>query len=155
MKNIEYQITAQEKEFATNHLAKTRDAFVNSIQNMNDKQWYYRPGSGHWSVAECADHLLQTELYYFQSTIDKMLSDPADPDRRKEAAGKDVAAYAGMEDRSYKIKGAPWEEIFEKKIDKKNLIASFLNKRNEMINWVTNTDQELRVHYSVPRFGNH
>jgi len=149
MKNEEYQISAQEKEFAINRLSNTRDAFVKTIEGMTEKQWYHRPGPGQWSVAECADHLLQTELYYFQPTINTMLAEPANPERRGEAIGKDVASYAGMEDRSYKIKGAPWEEIFEKKIDRENLISSFLKKRNEMIEWVKNTDEELRVHFSV------
>jgi hypothetical protein len=77
-----------------------------------------------------------------------MLSEPANPEKRKEAEGKDVASYAGMEDRSYKIKGQPWEEVFEKKIDKENLIKSFLEKRSEMMEWIKNTDEELRVHFT-------
>jgi len=149
MKNIEFQITTEEKDFAANHLSNTRDAFVKTIEGMTEKQWYHRPGPGQWSVAECADHLLQTEVYFCQPTIDKMLAEPANPERRAEATGKDVSSYAGMEDRSYKIQGAPWEEVFEKKIDKENLIASFLEKRNELIEWVKNTDEELRVHFTV------
>ena len=149
MKNVEYQINTQEIDFAATHLAKTRDAFVKSIEGLTDKQWYHRPGPGQWSIAECADHLLQTELYYFEPTIKTMLAEPANPERLAEATGKDAGAYSSMEDRSYKIKGAPWEEVFEKKIDRENLISSFLQKRNEMIEWVKNTDEELRVHFTV------
>jgi len=148
MKNKNYQITDLEKDFAINHLGKTRDAFVNKVQNLKEDEWYHRPSPSQWSLAECADHILQTELYFFKPTLDKMLSAPPDSDKQKEAIGKDTAAYASMEDRSYKLKGKPWEEVFEKKIDKENLIQAFVTKRNEMINWVRNTDEELRVHFT-------
>ena len=148
MKNKDYQITGKEKDFAIQHLTGTANKFIETIKDLNEDQWYFRAGSGQWSIAECADHLLQTELYFFKPTIDKMLSEPANPEKRKEAEGKDVASYAGMEDRSYKIKGQPWEEVFEKKIDKENLVKSFLEKRSEMMEWIKNTDEELRVHFT-------
>ncbi len=148
MKNKDYQITGTEKDFAIQHLTGTANKFIETIKDLTEDQWYFRAASGQWSIAECADHLLQTELYFFKPTIDKMLSEPANPEKRKEAEGKDVASYAGMEDRSYKIKGQPWEEVFEKKIDKENLIKSFLEKRSEMMEWIKNTDEELRVHFT-------
>ena len=114
---------------------------------MNDEQWYLRPGPGQWSAAECADHLLQTELYYFMPTIQKMLAEPANPDRLSEAAGKDQLAIDSMEHRTIKIKGQPWEEKSEYVIDREELIKSFVIKRNEFIEYLKNSDAEFRVHY--------
>jgi hypothetical protein len=141
-------ITDAERAFAIQHLTQTGKAFIDSIRDMTEQQWYMRPGPGQWSASECADHLMQTEAYFFMPTIQKMLSEPADPARRTETAGKDEAAIASMENRSYKIKGQPWDESAEKKIDKEALMADFQVKRKEVIDWLSQTQDPLRVHYT-------
>lgn len=149
MDNTLTNITDAERAFAIQHLTQTGKAFIDSIRDMTEAQWYMRPGPGQWSASECADHLLQTEVYFFMPTIQKMLSEPADPARRAETAGKDEAAIASMENRTYKIKGQPWDETADKKIDKEALIAGFEQKRAEVIAWLSDTQDALRVHYTT------
>jgi uncharacterized damage-inducible protein DinB len=149
MKNPEYQITQGEKDFAVQHLSKTRDNFVNAIRGLSEAQWYFKPATDKWNAAQCAQHVLETELYYFMPTIEKMLAEEAAPEKKKEAFGKDEASYKSMEDRTYKIKGQPWEEQENKKVDKEGLISAFVNKRNEIIEWLKNSDEEFRAHFTV------
>ncbi len=144
----EYQITEAEKQFAIDHLTRTGKEFVDSIRGLTEKQWYLRPGPGQWSAAECADHLLQTELYYFMPTIQQMLSEAPNPDRRSETAGKDELAISSMENRTYKIKGQPWDESSEKKLDIEEVISAFSEKRKEIIEWLRNSNDAFRVHYT-------
>lgn len=145
MENNAFQISEQERTFAIEHLTKTRDAFVNTIKELDERQWYLKPGPGHWSTAECAEHLFLTEVYYFMPNILKMQADGPNPDKIAEAAGKDEVAISSMENRSYKVIGAPWEEVAGRKIDKDPLIATFLEKRNEVISWLKQTKDPLRV----------
>jgi len=144
-----HQISDSEKQFAIDYLKRTGEAFIAAIKDFDDRKWHLRPGPGQWSAAECADHLLQTELYYFMPTIQQMLAEPANPDRRSETENKDEMSYASMENRSYKIKGAPWEESSEKVVDKEALTAAFSTKRSEIIEWLRNSNDNLRVHYTT------
>ena len=148
MNNNEATISSQEKKFAIEHLNRTGKAFVEAIQDFNEKQWYMRPGPGQWSAAECAQHILETELYYFMPTVEKMLSEEPALARMAEANGKDNSIIAGMENREYKIKGQPWEESSEKVIDREALIASFQAKRAENIVWLENSDGAFRANFT-------
>jgi uncharacterized damage-inducible protein DinB len=147
MNSNAYTITSQEKQFAIDHLNRTGKAFINAIAGMSDKQWYLRPGPGEWSAAECAQHLLETELYYFLPTVEKMLAEAAAPERMAESAGKDQAVIDSMEIRNHKIKGQPWEESPDKKIDKAALIAAFEAKRADNIRWLENSDGNFRANF--------
>jgi hypothetical protein len=148
MKNPAFQITSEEKAFALDHLARSRDHFIKTIADINETQWYLRPGAGEWSAAECADHLLQTELYFFMPTVQKMLSEPADPEKRSEAAGKDQMVVESMEKRAMKIKGQPWEEKSEYIVDKEALVQNFLKERNAFISYLESSDDEFRAHFT-------
>jgi len=143
-----YKITKEEKQFAIEHLTRTGKEFIESIQDLNRNQWNIRPGAGQWSIAECADHILKTELYFFMPTIQKMLSEPADAGKMAEAAGKDEISYKSMENRSYKIVGQPWEESSEDTINRETLMAEFASKRAEIIEWLKNSEDEFRVHFT-------
>jgi hypothetical protein len=143
-----HTITAEERQFAIHHLTQTGKAFIDSIRDLTEVQWYMRPGPGQWSASECADHLLQTELYFFMPTIESMLAQAPDPSRMTETAGKDELCVKSMESRSIKIKGAPWDETAEKKIDKGELIRQFEAKRASVVEWLAQTDAAFRVHYT-------
>jgi uncharacterized damage-inducible protein DinB len=147
MNHSDYSITSQERQFAIDHLRRSARAFLDSISDLNEKQWYMRPGPGQWSAAECAEHILETELYFFMPTVEKVLSEPADPSRMQETAGKDSQVIASMENRTHKLKGRPWEESSEKVIDKAALMATFEAKRAEHIAWLENAGENFRVHF--------
>lgn len=154
MDSISHQITEQERTFAIEHLIRTRDTFLKSIKNVDEKTWYRRPGPGQWSVAECAEHLMLTEVYYFMPSIQKMLAEGPDPSRMEQVIGKDAIAISSMEDRSYKAVGAPWEETNDREIDKNMLMETFLVKRNEVIQYLLNTKDPLRaVFFDAPGLG--
>ncbi len=152
MQNPQFQITPLERDFAIAHLERTRDALVKAVENLTEEQWYFRAEPGQWTPAQCASHLLETELYFFMPTLEKMLSEPADPDRMKDAQGKDQLSYMSMEDRSFKIQGQPRTDEEGKKVDKESLISAFLQKRNENIEWLRSTTVELRTHFTVMPF---
>ena len=147
MSHNQFTISAQEKQFAVNHLNKTGKAFIDAIAGMSEKQWYLRPGPGQWSAAECAQHLLETELYYFMPSIEKMLADAPNPERMAETMGKDQAVIDSMEVRTHRIKGQPWEESADKVIDKAALMAAFEAKRAENIKWLENSDGNFRANF--------
>ena len=147
MNSTPYLITPQEKQFAIDHLRRTGKAFIDAIADMGEKQWYRRPGPGEWSAAECAQHLLETELYYFMPSVEKMLAEAPDPEKMKLTSGKDQAVIDSMEIRTYKIKGQPWDESSDKVIDKAALISAFEAKRAENIQWLEKSDGNFRANF--------
>lgn len=154
MKNPAYQISEAERSFALNHLSASRDLFVNTIRDLSEGEWYLRPGAGEWTPAECAEHIFQTEIYYFDPILKQMLASPAAPEKMPEVVGKGEAAMAAMEGRTFKVKGQPWEEIPDKRVDKDALIRDFLSKRNEIIEFLKTADDEFKVHVGpVPGMG--
>lgn len=154
MKNPAYQISESERSFALNHLSASRDLFVSTIQNVGENVWYTRPGAGEWTPAECAEHIFQTEIYYFDPILKQMLASPATPEKMESVTGKGEMAMAAMEGRTFKVKGQPWEEIPDKKVDRDALIRDFVNKRNEIIDFLKTADDEFKVHIGpVPGMG--
>lgn len=154
MEHVSHQITEQERTFAIEHLIRTRDSLINTLGHVNEKTWYLRPGSGQWSVAECAEHLMLTEVYYFMPNIQKMLAEGIDPSKMDQVIGKDAIAISSMEDRSYKVTGAPWVESNDREIDKSMLTETFLVKRNEVIQYLLTTKDPLRaVFFDAPGLG--
>lgn len=147
MNTKDFSISSQEKQFAIDHLNRTGREFIDAIAGLNEDQWYKRPGPGQWSAAECAQHLLETELYFFMPGIEKMFADTPNPERMTETAGKDLQVIAALESRENKIKGQPWEESSDKKIDKNALIDAFQQKRAEHIAWLENSGENFRVHF--------
>jgi uncharacterized damage-inducible protein DinB len=147
MNSNTYSITAQEKQFALDHLNQSGKSFIDAISEMSEKQWYRRPGPGQWSAAECAQHLLETELYFFMPSVEKMLAEAPNPERMSETTGKDQSIIDSMELRAHKIKGQPWDESSEKIIDKAALISAFSSKRAENIQWLENSDGNFRANY--------
>lgn len=155
MKNPAYQITDAERSFAIDHLARSRDHFINTIKDLPENVWYTRPGAGEWTPAECAEHIQQTEVYYFEPILNQMLADAPKPEQMAELAGKEEIAIKAMEERAFKVKGQPWEEIPNKKVDKEALILSFTAVRNKIIEFLKTADNEFRVHIGpVPGMGN-
>jgi hypothetical protein len=149
MDTSNYSISAQERQFAIDHLTRTGKAFVDSIRDLTEAQWQMRPGPGQWSASECADHILQTELYFFMPTMESMLAQAPDPARMVETAGKDALCISSMESRAHKIKGQPWDETADKKIDKADLIRQFEEKRAAIIDWFAASNAAFRVHYTT------
>lgn len=141
-------LTEAEIDFLVNYLQKSKEAFIEVINKTPDELWFSRPSPDQWSPSECADHILQTEIYYLQPNLDQMLAQEADPSRTASTKGKDEVSYRCMENRDQRIKATPVEEAVNQNIKKEEVIKNFSSKRDEVLQWLKSTDLPLRHYYT-------
>lgn len=137
-----------ERDQAMSHLHGTRKLVLDLIAPLSEAQWTFKAGPERWSIAECAEHITETENLLrglIQQNAKKL---PVDEGKRAErAARKDASAKAVltlMTDRS-KPATAPGEiRPTGRYTTKAALMAALTARRDETIHYVETTDDDLR-----------
>jgi uncharacterized damage-inducible protein DinB len=137
-----------ERDQAMSHLHGTRKQILDFIAPVNDAQWAFKAGPDRWSIAECAEHITETENLLrglIQQNAKKL---PVDEVKRAERATKKEASAKAvlttMTDRS-KPASAPAEvRPTGRYPTKAALLATFSKRRDETIRYVETTDDDLR-----------
>lgn len=141
-------LTKGERDQVMSHLHATRKQVLDFIAPLSEAQWNYKPGPDRWSIAECAEHITETENM-LRGFIQKIVKDsPVDDAKRaarsanKEAGSK--AVLSAMTDRSKRY-SAPGEirpaNRFKSKAD---LVAALNARRDETIRYAETTPDDLR-----------
>lgn len=137
-----------ERDQAMSHLHATRKQVLDLITPLSEAQWTFKPGPERWSIAECAEHITETENMLrgmIQRDAKKLPVDDAKRAARvanREASAK--AVLASMADRS-KPASAPGEiRPAGRFATKAALIAAFTARRDETIRYVETTPDDLR-----------
>jgi predicted dinucleotide-utilizing enzyme len=149
---IENKLTDEERSKAVEHLTQTRDNMLSTLEGLSDEQLNYKPTEDSWSIAECVEHLAISENAIPQ-TISTALQETADMARRSEVAMSDEELLGMITDRSNKIKTSESFVPSGKFGSYEETLEAFLNKREENINFVKTTEDDLRHHYSKFPFG--
>lgn len=137
-----------ERDRAMSHLHGTRKQIADFIAPLNEAQWTFKAGPDRWSIAECAEHITETENLLrgmIQQSAKKLPVDEAKRTERatkKEASAK--AVLTTMTDRS-KTASAPAEiRPTGRYATKAALLAMFNTRRDESIRYIETTDDDLR-----------
>ncbi|MBO9733242.1 MAG: DinB family protein [Chitinophaga sp.] len=134
-----------DKTLLITQLEQTRDNLLKEVQGLSDAQLEYKPAPDRWSVIECVEHITLIE----KSIMDgeqQLVQQPANPEMRKDIKITDEQIIKGVEDRSHKFK-AP-ENAIPKHSYSSNAeaIKNFTDSRNKLLEYVTNTNDDLRAH---------
>lgn len=70
-------LSAEDLKRATDHLNKTRDAFLATTEGLSDAQWNFKPAPTRWSVAEASEHIAATEDFLMGTIQEKVMQGPA------------------------------------------------------------------------------
>lgn len=141
-------LTKGERDQAMSHLHATRKQILDFITPLTDAQWNYKPAPDRWSIAECAEHITETENM-LRSLIQKTVKDtPVDDAKRaSRAANKEAGAKAilsSMTDRSKRY-SAPGEIRPANRFKSKAALVAALNaRRDETIRYAETTPDDLR-----------
>jgi hypothetical protein len=140
-------ITPAERQFADMHLNQTQVDFMQAVEGLTPAQLHFKPSADAWSIAECIEHIALTEQRLSERATES-LRVPAEPNRRSEVKTTDQGVIDKMTDRSWKG-NAP--EAIQPGNDKfPNLEAAtyaFMDQREQNINYVKYTKDDLRNHY--------
>ena len=147
-------LTAEEREAALKHLQATRDAFLQSISGLSEKQWKFKPAPDRWSVAEVAEHITVSESAILGLVQKQFLASPAAPDKRAEVKGKDELILTAVPDRSHKAQAPEFLKPTNRWATEAELTKAFEDERKTTMDYVKTTNDDLRDHFGPhPVFG--
>ncbi len=139
-------MNAAERAFLLDQMESSKKEFLASIEGLTPAQWSFKPAPNVWSVQECAEHIILAEDYIFGGT-QQLLKTPAVERPARSNAEVDRQFAAGVRDRSHKVTApepiVPSGSRFATPAD---AAKEFSARRARTINYVTATNDDLRVH---------
>lgn len=136
----------KERKFAKELLKDTQKDFLKTTRNLSDAQLKFKSAPDRWSVEDCMKHIAASEAGLWQM-IEANLKQPANPERRSEIKVTDDQLIKMIQDRSQKFQ-AP-EQLRPENIAYKSAeeaAASFKQNREKLIDFVMDTQDDLRGH---------
>ena len=141
-------LSTGERDQAMSHLHATRKQVLDLIAPLSEAQWKFKAGPDRWSIAECAEHITETENMLrglIQQSAKKL---PVDDAKRAAKATKreatNKAVLTQITDRSKRV-AAPGEIRPTGRFASKAALVAALNERRDVtIKYVETTDEDLR-----------
>ena len=146
-------IVKKERKFAKEFLKDTRTDLVKTVKGLSEAQLKFKAAPDRWSVEDCMKHIAAAEMGLRQY-LDNTLKEPATPEKRSEIKVSDDDLIKMIEDRSRKAQ-APKELRPENTPFKTadEALTSFKDNRDKLIDFVKNTQEDLRNHLAALPFG--
>ncbi len=141
------QLTEAERALAVKHLSETRDHMLKVLNGLTEEQLNFKPSDGSWSIAECVEHIAISENA-FEGFLKKTVAEGNIPALKDSLVFKDEQLMGVLTDRSKKFKTTEPFEPNGKFGSHEEAVAAFLKKRNEHIEYVKTTEDDLRNRFS-------
>ena len=139
----ETTLTDQERKFAIDQLAQSKEKFVNAIKGLSKEQLNFKSSPESWSVAECAEHIAISENNIF-GAVDGVLKNAPDASKRSELKMSDEEVLKMITDRSHKVKTSEAFVPSGKFGDIDGIVKEFTAKRDAHIAFIKDTKDDLR-----------
>lgn len=146
------KLTDAEREAAVTELTKTKEHLLNVVNGLSEMQLNFKSSPESWSVGECLEHLALTESS-FDEMLQGALQSPADPSKRTEVKIEDKDLMSMIVSRDNKVKTSEAFEPSGKFASHAESLEAFTTRRDEKIDYVKNTEDDLRNHYGQLPFG--
>jgi hypothetical protein len=135
----------EDKTLLITELQQSRDNLLKDIQGLTDAQLEYKPAADRWSVIECVEHITLIEKAISEGE-QHLMQQPANPEKRKEIKTTDEQIIKNVEDRSHKVKAPEFGVPKHSYSSNAEAIKNFTDQRNKLIEYVTNTNDDMRNH---------
>jgi len=152
-KNPGTQLDPKDKEWIMKHLTESREHMKQVLDGLSDEQLDYNPDPTSWSIAENVEHLALTEKMFIEM-LHKSIADGPKPELKDSLVFKDDLIMPMIADRSQKVKTAEPFEPSGQFGSTEETLAALLAIRQELMEYVENTDDDLRNRYASLPFGN-
>lgn len=140
-------LSPEEREAALRSLQATKDAFLQSIAGLSEKQWRFKPAPDRWSVAEVSEHIAVSESAIFGMVQSKLMTSPATPEKRAEVAGKDETILKMVPDRSHKAQAPEFLKPTNRWATREETTKAFADSRKATMDYIRTTNDDLRDHF--------
>ena len=148
----ELKLTEEEREKGIEELKRTKEMLASAVEDLNDDQLDFKATPESWSIAEIVEHLTISE-HAFEKMLQGALQTPADMAKRSEVKFTDDELMGMITDRTNKVKTSEAFEPSGKFGSYEETLEAFYNKRGEHIEYLKNTEDDLRHHYGELPFG--
>ena len=136
-----------ERTFLIEQMEMSKKAFLASIAGISEAQWTFKPAPNVWSVQECAEHIVLSETFLYD-TAQQILKSPAVARPEKSNAEFDHQLAIGVQDRSHKATApAPIDPVGKAAtLTPADARKQFTGKRDQNEEYVKITSDDLRTH---------
>ena len=141
--------TEEDRQYLLQNLIRSRDELVKEIEGLSKKQWSFKESTDRWSINEVVEHLALFELI-FDREISIALRGKPNPEFNKDV--KPDSYYTGfiMEETPHVT--VEYTKPFTYSVplglnDIKSNIAWFTKMRNESVEYLKTTKEDMRLYY--------
>jgi len=142
-----------ERDRAMSHLHATRKLFVDATANLSEAQWKFKAAPDRWSVAECAEHLAESETFLRGLLTNTLAKAPIDETKRaarlKDRDAADLKVAAMISDRSQKAQAPEPLRPSGKFSTQVQVVDAFRERRDETITLAEQTKEDLRGRFAA------
>ncbi len=141
------KLSDDDRKMAVDHLKETRDHMAKVLKGLSEEQLKFQPEEGAWSIADCVEHLTISENA-FGGLIQKTVAAGPNPALKDSLKLNDEQLMGIILDRSNKVKTAEPFEPSGKFGTHEETIKAFMGKRDEHIDYLKSTEDDLRNLYN-------
>jgi len=146
------KLTEKERNDAISYLKETQKALADEIKGLSENQLKWKPADSVWSAAECVEHIALSEKNIFDWAM-STLKENADPSKRSQLKFDDEAVKKMISDRSRRVKTREGFIPTGQFGNAAQTLAVFNERREALINYVKNTQDDLRNHFAASPVG--
>ncbi len=145
-------ITDAERKYAADLMQESRETLLKKVKGLTPAQLSFKANPGSWSIAECVEHIAITEDGLF-GWSQSALKSPADPSKRDSVKFSDDQVLKMITDRSSKFQAQDGVKPTGKFGNIQAALTAFATSRNNHIEYIKTTTDDLRNHYNDFPFG--
>ena len=142
-------LTPDERKAAIKYLEETRQKVLDSLKDISDAQWKFKPAPDRWSAAEVAEHIAVSEETLLALVTDRVMKSPAAPEKKEAAKGKDELIRNSITNRSVKAQAPEMLKPTNRFKTREETIKAFNASRDKTIEYVKTTQDDLRSHFAA------
>jgi DinB superfamily len=140
-------LTEADRAALVTELQASHQEVVETVKTLSPEQLAFKPAPDRWSVAECLEHISNTEVALFGYIANKVLATPAATDEAKQkAAGKDNSVMKMVTDRTARFQAPAEIRPSGKYATREAVLQAFADGRKKTLEFVKTTQQDLRGH---------
>jgi DinB superfamily len=148
--------TETDRKYLVDNLTRTRNEIIKETQNLSEQQWNFKESPERWSINEVVEHLAIWELL-LDREVSQALVAGLQPELAKNAKTDSSILAFLMEDKPHITTEytKPFTFTVPTGLNQgKNNLAWFLKMRNESIEYLDSTTQDLRCYFLRAGRGN-
>lgn len=146
----EKQWTEADRKYLLENLKRSRDEVIAETKGLSKAQWSFRESPDRWSINEIVEHIAIWELLLLNRISNLINYTEAHPELSASARPDAEALGFIMEEKPHYSPDytKPFTYTIPMGInDLKNNVAWLLKLREESINYISTTNDDLRAHY--------